>query len=252
MEDITAAVSRFLAKNEYPSLSLKAVLFDMDGVLFDSMKNHTLAWYRTISGLGIACCRDEFYRYEGCTGAGTINLFFQRTFGRDATQQEVEHIYAEKSRYFNELPEPLPMPGAVEILQHVVERGIAPVLVTGSGQLSLLERLGAVFPGVFRPENMVTAYDVTQGKPHPEPYLSGLAKAGVKSCEALVVENAPMGVRAGVAAGIFTVAVNTGPIPPELLREAGADVIFPDMQSFVPVFCNMPSQTLSLGKKGIK
>ena len=40
---------------------LKAVLFDMDGVLFDSMKNHTLAWYETISGMGIVCERNEFY-----------------------------------------------------------------------------------------------------------------------------------------------------------------------------------------------
>lgn len=58
----------------------------------------------------------------------------------------------------------------------------------------------------------MTAFDVKLGKPHPEPYLMGLEKAGVKSHEAFVVENAPMGVRAGVAAGIFTIAVNTGPL----------------------------------------
>ena len=60
---------------------------------------------------------------------------------------------------------------------------------------------------------MVTAFDVKYGKPHPEPYLMGLEKAGVHANEAFVVENAPMGVEAGVAAGIFTIAVNTGPSP---------------------------------------
>lgn len=54
---------------------LKAVLFDMDGVLFDSMKNHTLAWYRALSSRKIPCERDEFYQYEGATAEWTINLF---------------------------------------------------------------------------------------------------------------------------------------------------------------------------------
>lgn len=65
---------------------------------------------------------------------------------------------------------------------------------------------------MFRRELMVTAFDVKYGKPHPEPYLMALQKGGLAPNEAIVVENAPMGVQAGAAAGIFTVAVNTGPI----------------------------------------
>ena len=114
-----------------------------------------------------------------------------------------------------------------------------PVLVTGSGQRSLLDRLNRVYPGVFAPERMVTAFDVQRGKPDPEPYLKGLEKAGVKPFEAMVVENAPLGVRAGVVARIFTVAVNTGPIPDEQLRRAGANLLFPDMQSLAEHFCNL-------------
>ena len=83
---------------------------------------------------------------------------------------------------------------------------------------------------------MVTAFDVRQGKPHPEPYLKGLEKAGVAAAEALVVENAPLGVQAAVAAGIFTVAVNTGPIPAEKLREAGAGVVLPGMPALADSF----------------
>jgi beta-phosphoglucomutase-like phosphatase (HAD superfamily) len=80
---------------------------------------------------------------------------------------------------------------------------------------------------------MVTAYDVKYGKPNPEPYLMGLKKAGVSASEAVVVENAPLGVRAGVAAGIFTIAVNTGPLPDEVLGREGANVVFPSMQYLV-------------------
>lgn len=215
---------------------LEAVLFDMDGVLFDSMKNHTLAWYKTMAGMGIACERDEFYLYEGATGEWTINRIFRRAYGREATAEEIEGIYAEKSRWFNELPPVEVMPGAKEVLEQVRELDLIPVVVTGSGQRSLLERLEREFPGVFVAERMVTAFDVRQGKPHPEPYLKGLEKAGVTAAEALVVENAPLGVQAAVAAGIFTVAVNTGPIPAEKLREVGAGVVLPGMPALADSF----------------
>ena len=79
---------------------------------------------------------------------------------------------------------------------------------------------------------MVTAFDVKYGKPNPEPYLMGLQKAGIKPNEAIVVENAPLGVRAGVAAGIFTVALNTGPLPDEALTSEGANLLFPSMTDF--------------------
>ena len=78
---------------------------------------------------------------------------------------------------------------------------------------------------------MVTAYDVKYGKPHPEPYLMGLQKAGVAANEAIVIENAPMGVEAGVAAGIFTIAVNTGPLPDQVLLDQGANLLFPNMET---------------------
>ena len=57
----------------------------------------------------------------------------------------------------------------------------------------------------------------------------GLKKAGVKANEAIVIENAPIGVQAGVAAGIFTIAVNTGPLPDQLLYDEGADIVLKNM-----------------------
>lgn len=87
------------------------------------------------------------------------------------------------------------------------------VLVTGSGQSSLLNRLDADFPGVFDAGRRVTSHDVTQGKPHPEPYLRALQIAGVTATEAITFENAPLGVQSSDAAGVFTIAVITGPIP---------------------------------------
>ena len=210
---------------------LKAVLFDMDGVLFDSMPYHSEAWHKVMKSHGLTLSREEAYMHEGRTGASTINIVFQRELGREATQEEIESIYQEKSVLFNSCPEAKPMPGAWELLQKVKKDGLIPMVVTGSGQLSLLERLEHHYPGMFHKELMVTAFDVKYGKPNPEPYLMALKKGGIKADEAVVVENAPLGVEAGHNAGIFTIAVNTGPLNGQVLLDAGADLLFPSMQA---------------------
>lgn len=210
---------------------LKAVLFDMDGVLFNSMPYHAEAWHQVMKSHGLTLSREEAYMHEGRTGAGTINIVFQREMGRDASLEEIDSIYKEKSILFNSYTEAERMPSAWELLQQVKADGLVPMVVTGSGQLSLLERLEHNFPGMFQKELMVTAFDVKYGKPNPEPYLMALQKGGLKADEAVVVENAPLGVEAGHKAGIFTIAVNTGPLDGQVLLDAGADLLFPSMQT---------------------
>ena len=209
--------------------SIKAVLFDMDGVLFDSMPNHAYAWSHAMTQFGLAMTAEEAYMNEGRTGSGTIDILAQRFWGRNATEEEKQRIYAAKSALFNTLPEAKPMPGAREALEAARECGAKIVLVTGSAQLSLIEHLELHYPGFFRKELMVTAFDVKRGKPNPEPYRMGLEKAGVRAEDAVVVENAPLGVEAGRAAGIFTIAANTGPLPDEVLKQSGADIVVAGM-----------------------
>ncbi|MDM8324766.1 HAD-IA family hydrolase [Bacteroides gallinaceum] len=226
------AIKNYLNRHNYPEINLKAVLFDMDGVLFDSMKNHAAAWQEAMKRYGMNMSREEAYLHEGRTGAGTINIVSQRERGHQATEQEVKEIYQTKSDIFNSLPKAEPMSGAYGLLQKIKAGGLIPMVVTGSGQLSLLDKLNHYYPDVFKRELMVTAFDVKYGKPNPEPYLMALQKAGIAANEAIVVENAPLGVHAGVAAGIFTVALNTGPLPDKALLDEGADLLFPSMQAF--------------------
>ncbi len=204
----------------------------MDGTLLDSMPSHARAWRRMVSELGIDCGLEEFFGYEGMTGAATIDLIFRRELGRPATEQEKTELYARKTGYFNELPRVPVMPGAARMLEILKERGIKRVLVTGSGQKSTIGRLAGEFPGAFEQGMMVTSRDVSRGKPDPEPYLLAMSKAGVLPSEAMVVENAPLGVKAGAASGAFTVAVTTGPIPEQDMWDAGADIVFPSMEAF--------------------
>lgn len=229
--DILSAISRYNRRNGV-SLQFKALLSDMDGVLYNSMPFHAKAWAQAMNEEGIECEAIEFYAHEGRTGKGTINIYFNKFKNREATEEEVQRIYSVKAQRFVECGEALPMQGAQSAMQIIKESGKTVVLVTGSGQKSLLQKLSHHYPGIFTSETMVTAYDVTKGKPHPEPYLMGLKKAGVEPYEAIVLENAPLGVEAASAAGVFTIAVNTGPLNEEELYNAGADIVYPDVETF--------------------
>jgi HAD superfamily hydrolase (TIGR01509 family) len=225
------AINNYLHTHHYTKFDLKAVLFDMDGVLFDSMPYHAEAWHKVMCERRIPLSREEAYLHEGRTGASTINIVCHREQNREASREEIESIYEEKTNVFNSFPEAKPIPGARNMLNKVKADKLIPMVVTGSGQSSLLGRIENNFPDTFRQELMVTAFDVKCGKPDPEPYLMALAKGGLKPNQAIVVENAPLGVEAGVAAGIFTIAVNTGPLDDNVLLDAGADLLFPSMQA---------------------
>ena len=226
------AIKQYLCKYGHERIDLKAVLFDMDGVLFNSMPNHTRSWHRIMERFGFGLSEEEAYMHEGRTGADTINIISRRERGHDATDEEIKAIYAAKAEEFNKCPEAPRMSGALEVLQKIKADGLTRMVVTGSGQVSLLERLNRNFPDIFQKELMVTAFDIKYGKPNPDPYLMALKKGGFRPNEAIVIENAPLGVQAGVAAGIFTIAVNTGPLPDQVLWDAGANLLFPSMEAF--------------------
>ncbi len=227
---IKEAISSYLNKNNFPAFHLKAVFFDMDGVLFDSMPQHAIAWVKALNDVGLEFSQREAYMNEGQTGTATINGVFVIKNGREATEEEKQEIYKLKAHYFEELSTPETMPNVYDLLKKIKEKGYQLFVVTGSAQPSLLHSLQDHFPDIFEKENIVSAFDVTHGKPHPEPYLKALKKAGVNPWEAVVIENAPLGVQASTAAGIFTIGVNTGPLDDEVLTNSGAGIVLNSMQ----------------------
>ena len=211
---------------------VKAVLFDMDGVLYDSLPTHVQAYGDVLSKWGLKAEPEDIYMMEGRTGHTTIDIIIQQNWGRNATQEEKETIYAQKAKRFVELyKSAILMPGAIDVLEKVKQLGLTRIIVTGSGQPTLFNNLHTNFPSFFDKNLMVTAYDVKYGKPHPEPYLMGLKKANLKPEEAVAIENAPLGVESAVAAGLYTIAVNTGPLADEILLKAGAHSLFPSMKA---------------------
>jgi len=225
------AIAGYLKYTGHKGIDISVALIDCDGVLYDSMKNHTLAWVKLMKKNGIKCSRDEFYALEGMTGTEIIKTKFKSGAGKNITDDEARALYGVKTRYFQELGGAPIMPGVERMLEALKQAGVERVVVTGSQQPTILQRIDEDFPGMFGEK--VTGHDVKRGKPNPEPYLKGMQKAGKQSNQCIVIENAPLGVQAGHAAGCFTVGVTTGPIPEKDMYKAGADIVYKNMDELV-------------------
>ena len=209
----------------------RAYFFDMDGVLFNSMPHHAIAWEEVMKEHDLSFTAYDCYLNEGRTGESVIREAMWKARNRDATPDEIKQIYTEKSERFNLLAQQaggtVVIDGVAEVLRYVQSTGSQIWVVTGSGMRSLLDNLNNALPPVFQRDRMITAFDVTHGKPDPEPYLKAWERSGLKKEQCFVIENAPLGIRSGKAAGLTVYAVNTGILTREDL--AHADQVFDSM-----------------------
>lgn len=246
-EEFDSAIDLYLEKHGFKALVPKAVLFDMDGVLYDSMPNHAKAWHESMAKFGISMTAEQAYATEGQRGIDTIKQMVREQQGRRIYAQTAQRMYDEKTRLFHLMPNPPIMPGVLNLMEKLHHQGIAICVVTGSGQRPLIDRLQQDFGKYLQRDHIVTAYDVKRGKPYPDPYLQGLKRAGgLKHWEAIVIENAPLGVQAGVAANIFTICVNSGHLPLEAFTEKGVNLIFDSMQKLDLTWQSRPSPMLKI------
>lgn len=217
--------------------SFKAIFFDMDGVLFDSMPHHAKAWEEVMRANGLPFTEYDAYLNEGRTGQSVIQEASNKV-NKPCTAEQIEDIYRQKADSFKRMQPngAQPMDGIKEVLAFLAEQQKQVWVVTGSGQASLFAQLNTLHPTLFTREQLITAYDVTHGKPHPEPYLKAWQRSGLKKEECCVVENAPLGVRAAKSAGLFTIAVNTGILENERLSQEKADLVLPNMHALLQWF----------------
>ena len=213
--------------------TIKAVFFDQDGVLYNSMPYHAESWAWAMTKHGLPYTAMECYRNEGRTSIGVIQEHHQQMYGKDASPELIEAIYKDKTEHFTQMTGGFPgiIPNVDKVLYFLRSQGVQCWVVTGSGQRNLINALNKTFDNVFT--GIISSFDVTKGKPDPEPYLKAWERSGFKKEECMVVENAPLGVRAAKAAGLYTLAVNTGPLPDEELWDEKADEVLPDMQALL-------------------
>ena len=185
------AIKKYLEDHGFEAFRPKAVLFDMDGVLYDSMPNHAIAWQESMARFGIHMTSDDAYATEGARGIDTIRQMVKRQQGRIISEDEAQQMYDVKTQIFHSLPEAPVMPGILNLMEKLHKNGILCGVVTGSGQRPLIQRILKDFGSYVDVAHITTAYDVKRGKPNPDPYLMGLQKAGdLQPYEAAVIENA--------------------------------------------------------------
>jgi beta-phosphoglucomutase len=201
-----------------------AIIFDMDGVISDSMPFHARAWKEAFAAIGVNVEDFDVYIREGMKGRETIKGIMKER-NLSVSQEEIEQIYKRKTDSFNKIFEVKLMPGIYELLSRLRNGGYKLGLVTGSrfemAKTVLRNGLENMFDVVIAGEM------VNNGKPDPEPYLKAVSMLGVKKEDCLVIENAPAGITSAKRAGLTCYAVATS-LPKTYLKEA--DKVFKNIK----------------------
>jgi len=198
------------------SFFCQAILFDLDGVLVDSTPCVTRIWREWAQQHGL----DADYVVHIAHGQRTIETV-RKVAPRLDAEREAAHIEQQET---NDTGDLRVLPGALELLALLPPTRYT---VVTSGTRPLATRRLQV-AGLPVPSAMITADDVTRGKPDAEPYLAGARALGVEPDQCLVFEDAPSGIRSAKAAGMVAIGVPTTYLAEEL---AGADAIVPSLQA---------------------
>jgi mannitol-1-/sugar-/sorbitol-6-phosphatase len=205
-------------------LRCSALLFDMDGVLIDSTPAVSRVW-RNWALAHHFDPEEVVARAHGRPSITTVREYLPNT-DHEAENRIVERLEME------DLAGVVPLPGAHELLSSLPPDRWT--IVTSSTRPLAEVRLRAA--GLSIPKSLVTSSDVTNGKPHPEPYLKAAAVLGFPATDCVVVEDVPAGIRAGKAAGARVIAFRTTCKEADL-RAAGADWVLMDCSEISLAIC---------------
>ena len=197
----------------------KGVLFDLDGTLIDSTPAITRSWSAVLTEIGIPL--DVLPSLHGSPSRQSLRRLLP-----DAPDDEIDH-WARKIENLEVVDTDgiVLLPGARELFAYLDAQSIEWFIVTSCTRELGTSRANSV--GLTLPPKSVFFDDVVKGKPHPDPYLLGLERLGLPASEALVLEDAPAGVRSGKAAGINVIAMVTTHAREELLEaDHVADSLF--------------------------
>ncbi len=208
---------------------IKAVLFDLDGVLIDSMPYHVSAWKEVFRDEGVEVPEMVFRLAEGEKAGLTIRKL-AKEHRLDWSEAKLDEMIAKKRRiYRSRVPRGM-RPQAKDAVLFCRSQGWKTGIVTGSVQSNLNWMLSDEERALF--DLILSSEHYRNGKPDPEPYLNAARDLGVDPEHCLVIENAPLGIRSAKAAGMTCVALTTT-LPPEALREA--DFIIGDLDEIESV-----------------
>ncbi|MHA8051485.1 HAD family hydrolase [Aquirufa sp. ROCK-SH2] len=193
---------------------LKAILFDMDGVIVDNLPYHVDAWLLFCERKGIPLTRDLFYKeLNGMNSKDTFEYFYKREMAGEELyllEEEKEKIYRDFYKDFRKAAD-----GLITFLDQLKSEHILCALATSAGQGNIdfiVDGLG--IRDYF--QVIVGGGEVKKGKPDPEIYLKAADKLGVKYSECWVIEDSLQGIKSGQSAGMNVVGITTSHTQEEL------------------------------------
>ncbi len=197
-------------------LNLKAVIFDMDGVITDTMPYHYKVWKAIFEREGFTVSHEDLYKREGQKGIESLRELFVE-HGKPFSQRYAHQLLKEKEERFKQIFKRKYISGSRSFLKYLHRQEFKLALVTGTSRHEAVKLLPESLFGLF--DVTVCGCDVQNGKPHPEQYMKALAKLKIKPKDAVVIENAPFGIRSAKAAGLKCLAIETS-LPKRYLKQA--------------------------------
>lgn len=196
---------------------IKAVIFDMDGLMFDTERLWDTLWEPTCRALGLEMPQDLEAFFTGGRGLAGVKLneHIQKFFPQADPQVIVEKIWElAEQRFAQGIP---CKPGLAELLETLEEKKLPRIVASSSPRALILKNLETT--GMARYfDQVVCGADVRHSKPAPDIFLEAARRLGVDIRDCLVLEDSFNGVRAGHAAGAVTVMVPDIAQPDEEIR----------------------------------
>jgi len=203
-----------------------ALIFDLDGTLIDTVYAHVFAWQRALDEAGLPIDGWRIHRRIGMSG-GLFARAVAREVGRELTAAEIDAMERRHAELFQELmPERRPLPGAVELLAELRERGIVHGIAT-SGRRPEID-LSLMALGVGDETVVVDRGDVARAKPEPDLFLACQEALGVASGDCYVVGDAVWDLLAARRARMLSIGLLSGGYGTDELLTAGAFRVYQD------------------------
>ena len=185
---------------------MKALFFDLDGTLINSMEVHVKSWKQSLSSQGLKTTKERLMQLGGVSFEETITIITKEN-NQEISTGVKQSIHELKQTLFQRYINEIKPYDVYDKLKELKEKEIMLILVTSTKKKFALAHCSKFFPNIF--DTILSAEDFNNTKPHPEPYLKALEISGFDKKDCYVIEDAPSGVTSGNSAGIKTLAILT-------------------------------------------